>query len=108
MDNAELKIYDGHIHTPGTPGIYRREALRKLYLTGFDVRPRTFWGSDQTVNDYNPDLARRMLARDSAIVDEIERDAAAGVVADPYGMPANKDLKPALFSGVWHAFNKEP
>ncbi len=91
--------------TPGTPGIYRREALRKLYLTGYNVRPRTFWGTDRIVNDYNPDLARRMIARDVAIVDEIERDAANGVVTDPYGMPKNENLKPALFAEVWKAFN---
>jgi hypothetical protein len=46
-----------------------------------------------------------MLARDIAIIDEIERDAANGVITDPYGMPENKDLKPALFSDVWHSFN---
>ena len=91
--------------TPGTPGIYRREALRKLYLTGFDVRPRTFWGSDRIVNDYKPDLARRMIARDVAIINEIERDAAAGVITDPYGMPKNENLKPALFAEVWKTFN---
>ncbi len=94
--------------TPGTPGIYRREALRKLYLTGYNVRPRTFWGTDRIVNDYKPDLARRMIARDIAIIDEIERDAAAGVITDPYGMPKNENLKPALFAEVWKAFNKEP
>ena len=91
--------------TPGTPGIYRREALRKLYLTGFDVRPRTFWGSDQIINNYRPDLTCRMLARDIAIIDEIERDAANGIITDPYGMPKNENLKPALFSEVWHTFN---
>lgn len=91
--------------TPGTPGIYRREAMRKLYLTGYDVRPRTFWGTDQIVNNYKPDLTLRMIARDKAIVEEIERDAAAGVVTDPYGMPPNKDLVPALFEKAWLAFN---
>ncbi len=94
--------------TPGTPGIYRREALRKLYLTGYNVRPRTFWGTDQVVNNYRPDLTQRMLARDTAILDEIERDAAAGLITDPYGMPPNKDLKPYYFEKVWRDFNKEP
>lgn len=94
--------------TPGTPGIYRREALRKLYLAGFDVRPRVFWGTDQVVNEYSPDLTRRMLARDTAILDEIERDAAGGLVTDPYGMPKLENLKPAVFSEVWHEFNNEP
>ena len=46
--------------TPGTPGLYRREAMRKLYLAGFDVRPRTFWGSDQVCNRYDPDWSRRI------------------------------------------------
>ncbi len=94
--------------TPGTPGIFRREAMRKLYLAGYNVRPRTFWGTDRIINNYKPDLVRRMMARDFAIIDEIERDAANGVVTDPYGMPENKNLKPALFSEVWKAFNKEP
>ena len=93
--------------TPGTPGIFRREAMRKLYLAGYNVRPRTFWGTDRIVNDYKPDLVRRMMARDIAIIDEIERDAANGVVTDPYGMPENNNLKPALFAEGWKAFNRE-
>ncbi len=91
--------------TPGTPGIYRREAMRKLYLTGFDVRPCTFWGTDQVVNSYNPDLTRRMLARDRGIAAEIERDAAAGVVSDPYGFPKLENLEKELFAGAWRRFN---
>lgn len=94
--------------TPGTPGIYRREALRKLYLTGLDVKPRVFWGTDCVVNNYNPALAKRMIDRDVAIIEEIERDAANGVVTDPYGMPVLTGLKEPLFAGVWKEFNSFP
>ena len=96
--------------TPGTPGLYRREAMRKLYLSGFDVRPRTFWGSDQVCNDYYPDWSRRMIARDAAILAEIERDAATGAVGDVCWdpRPRCKDLSPALFADVWREFNREP
>ena len=48
-----------------------------------------------------------MVARDAAIIDEIERDAASGVITDPFGMPKNENLKPVLFAEVWKAFNGE-
>lgn len=91
--------------TPGTPGIYRREALRKLYMTGYDAPGHTFWGTDQILNDYSPELTKRMLARDNQIIDEIERDYLRGDVVDPCWLPRLTNIREPLFSGVWHRFN---
>jgi hypothetical protein len=60
--------------TPGTPGIYRKPALRKLYLTGYHVKRNVLWGTDGKVNNYNPGLPLHWQKRDSAIFDSIVRD----------------------------------
>jgi predicted TIM-barrel fold metal-dependent hydrolase len=38
--------------TRGTPEIYREEALRKLYTTGYNVTGNTFFGSDRIVDNF--------------------------------------------------------
>lgn len=91
--------------TPGTPGIYRREALRKLYLTGYDSPGHTFWGTDQVLNDYNADTVRMMLKRDNAILEEIEADYQRGDVVDPAWLPKLENLKPLIYSDIWRRFN---
>ena len=40
--------------TPGTPPIYRREALTKVFTIGYNVADNVFWGSDTTPEDYHP------------------------------------------------------
>lgn len=39
--------------TPGTPKLYRKDALTKVYLTGYDVADHVQFGTDCTVKDYN-------------------------------------------------------
>ena len=61
---------------PGTPGIYREEALRKLYLTGYSVKDRVIWSTDGWANDYNPLLPEYWQKRDTEYMKKIAEDAA--------------------------------
>ena len=44
--------------TPGTPPIFRRDALFKIFLSGYPVEKRVIWGTDNVANNYNIDYAR--------------------------------------------------
>lgn len=57
--------------TPGTPPIYRREALTKLFTVGYDVADNVFFGSDGRANGYNADYARQWIDRDRAILSDL-------------------------------------
>jgi len=57
--------------TPGTPGLYREEALTKLFRVGYDVSRNTTFGTDGT-NAYSAEAARRMIAQDRAIFDKLD------------------------------------
>ncbi len=57
--------------TPGTPPIYRRDALTKLFTVGCDVENNVFFGSDRGVNDYDSAGVREVINRDTAIFDEL-------------------------------------
>ena len=39
--------------TPGTPPIYRKEALTKLFTVGYDIEDNVIFGTDCTADDYN-------------------------------------------------------
>jgi len=67
--------------TPGTPPIYRREALTKLFTIGYDVRDRVIFGTDGLAEDYNSTWARTWLRRDLKILEELEvgQDTVNGV-----------------------------
>lgn len=62
--------------TPGTPGIYREECLRKLYLTGYRIKDFVLWGTDGQVNDYAPLLPEHWAKRDKPYMEKIGADAA--------------------------------
>jgi len=80
--------------TPGTPAIYRREVLRKLYLIGFlNLKYHVLWGSDNYANSYRTAYARFWLDTDKAIMDEITRDA------NLYTTPNND---PNDYSDIWN------
>ena len=53
--------------TPGTPPIYRREALTKLLTVGYDVDRNMIFGTDCSTNDYNVEKAKEWIARDTTI-----------------------------------------
>ncbi len=57
--------------TPGTPPIYREDALTKLFTVGYRVEGNVFFGSDCTAGDYRPDRVRKMIERDQAIYDKL-------------------------------------
>jgi predicted TIM-barrel fold metal-dependent hydrolase len=57
--------------TPGTPGIYRRDALTKIFTVGYDVTNNVFYGSDCTAGRYNSDYAKMWIMRDRGILEDL-------------------------------------
>ena len=57
--------------TPGTPPIYRRDLLTKLFTVGYDVENNILFGTDSVSNDYHPEWVSGWLARDCDILDEL-------------------------------------
>jgi predicted TIM-barrel fold metal-dependent hydrolase len=53
--------------TPGTPIIYREEALKKLFTIGYDVENNIIFGSDCLVNNYNTNWVKDWKLRDNGI-----------------------------------------
>lgn len=70
--------------TPGTPPIYRREALTKLFTVGYDVAHNVIFGSDSVTPGYGDEYVGGWIARDQAILEEL-------------GIPA--ETRQAVFSG---------
>jgi predicted TIM-barrel fold metal-dependent hydrolase len=60
--------------TPGTPPIYRRDALTKLFTIDCDLKGNVFFGTDGKVNDYNSRYAAEWIERDAAVYDELQLD----------------------------------
>lgn len=59
---------------PGTPPLYRREVLKKLYCIGYDIENNVIFGTDSNVNDYNLRWLQDWMERDQAIFTELELD----------------------------------
>ncbi len=57
--------------TPGTPEIYRREVLTKLYTVGYDIENNIFWGSDNHTAGYSMDWVKNWLEIDKGIFNEL-------------------------------------
>lgn len=53
--------------SPGTPAIYRRDALTKLFTVGYDVQNNVIFGSDGFTTNYNSQWAREWIQRDQEI-----------------------------------------
>ena len=53
--------------TPGTPEIYRMEALTKLFTIGYDVENNVMFGSDCNTADYNVNWTRNWIKMDTNI-----------------------------------------
>lgn len=60
--------------TPGTPVIYRKELLYKLFNVGYDIENNVIFGTDSVVHDYNVDWAIEWINRDSDIYKELGVD----------------------------------
>lgn len=54
--------------TPGTPEIYRAEALTKFFTVGYDVADNMIFGSDCVTTGYNVKWVREWQERDEAIM----------------------------------------
>ena len=57
--------------TPGTPPIFRRDAIRQVYMCGFKVKHRVLWGTDCLANHYSTEYAKYWANLDRGILDEI-------------------------------------
>ena len=57
--------------TPGTPKIFRRDALTKLFLSGYDVSGRVQFGSDCRTHSYKVQWTKDWMATDDAIYAEL-------------------------------------
>ena len=57
--------------TPGTPKIYRRDALAKVFTVGYDVSEHVMYGTDCRVNNYNVAWSRDWQKTDDAILGEL-------------------------------------
>lgn len=70
--------------TPGTPVIYREEALTKLFTVGYDVAHNVMFGTDTLAGDYNSAWSREWRDRDLSIMrklklgEEVERNYLEG------------------------------
>lgn len=57
--------------TPGTPPIYRKEVLTKLFTVGYDVEDNIIYGIDANIDDYNSQYAKQWIERDNKIYQEL-------------------------------------
>lgn len=57
--------------TPGTPPIYRKETLTKLFTVGYDIERNIIFGTDCCVNGYNTEWTRELIKCDKKIFGEI-------------------------------------
>ena len=57
--------------TPGTPRIYRRDALSKIYTVGYDVHDHVMFGSDCRTTEYNVSWTRGWFEKDDGIYAEL-------------------------------------
>jgi len=58
--------------TPGTPPIYREEALRKLFRVGYEVEDNVIFGTDNRTTNYDYSKTERYLGRDDEIYDQLD------------------------------------
>jgi predicted TIM-barrel fold metal-dependent hydrolase len=57
--------------TPGTPPIYRREAVTKIFTIGYTVADNVLFGTDNGTPEYSAKWATEWLTRDNALYDEL-------------------------------------
>ncbi len=57
--------------TPGTPKIYRRDLLEKLFKAGYDVEHNVMFGCDCYAHNYNSKWVSEWLETDRKIMDDL-------------------------------------
>ncbi len=58
--------------SPGTPELYRRDALSKVFQIGYDVAHNVMFGSDSFTRNYNIDWVKHWLDIDGQILADFE------------------------------------
>ena len=76
--------------TPGTPPIYRREALTKIYTVGYDIENNILFGSDCRADDYDSDWAAEWINRDNKIYKDL--NLSQGTIDKIYGQNLKRFL----------------
>lgn len=90
--------------TPGTPGIYREESLRKLYLAGYNIKNLVLWGTDGQTNDYAPLLPRHWEKLDRAYMEKIAADAPVARFPFAKSEPDLSDIFKLATEENWKSF----
>jgi len=62
---------------PGTPPIYRKDALTKIFTIGYNVQNNVLFGTDGTVGNFSHKNAKPWIDRDTAIYKELGLDEEA-------------------------------
>ena len=57
--------------TRGTPPIYRKEALWKIFEIGYDIQDNIIFGTDNRANNYDSDRTQNMIQKDNEIYQEL-------------------------------------
>lgn len=57
--------------TPGTPPIYRKEVLTKLFTVGYDIENNILFGVDSSANSYGVEYAKDWINRDNSIYKDL-------------------------------------
>lgn len=71
--------------TPGTPPVYRRDALRKLYCSNYPIKHGTIFGTDCVTNNYDTGWAKFWIERDTQIMHDIVANFAECALPNAYG-----------------------
>lgn len=79
--------------TPGTPKIYRRDVLAKIYTVGYDVMDHVQFGTDCSTYNYNVDWVKDWFKTDDEIMSGLGLN---GRIADSY---SRGSLQRYLFGG---------
>ena len=85
--------------TPGTPFVYRREVLKRLYMSGFDDLPnRVLWGTDGSTNNYPNQHVLLDIETDKKILSEI---------ADPADVFDVPGYKAETYADIWKKVSED-
>ncbi|MFW6269517.1 MAG: amidohydrolase family protein [Bacillota bacterium] len=67
--NKDIEMYIDI--TRGTPPIYRKEALYKIYNIGYDIEDNIIFGTDNRANNYDYERTLNMIEKDNEIYEEL-------------------------------------
>lgn len=70
--------------TPGTPPVYRQEALTKLFTVGYDVKRNVIFGTDCLTHNYDHRWTSEWIARDNTIYRQLglEQETLGGIYSE--------------------------